>query len=569
MLLKKAKKEEPKVEKEKIVVLNSGGFDSVVMMNCLHLTEPDKELHSIHFLYGALNEAQQQECVDKVCEKCGAKNIVINLPNFSWTKSDFFGETNLHDSQYLEYRNLIFIAYALSYAESIGAKRIYVAVLAGSTYNDTNPIFFKGLNSFTQKNSGIEICTPFETLTKYDLVTYAVQSKMEITDFFSCDTPDENGNPCGKCCDCKIVEDIKSILKVDTPIKALIHAGYNFGDEKFKRLLSEQPIEEVRALINNDCQMQCEHCFYGFDNMKGKALSREQYYSVLKDFVLNHGVKNIHFSGKEPLFDDSIVWYAEQIHKDKLPCTFNLVTNGINIPKYIDDLKKYGVEHIALSVDDVLDTNGVRSVHGVTDKALKACNKAGVKVEVFIDLHENNYDKVDEIVNFLNRKYLVNKFFFRTIRNIGHAEKSDSLVALTGKQLDDAWTLVKGCAKQYQKKEFEFTISIEYLPEIQGTTLMQDIDACESTYSCQFTSNCSLMVEEFCHRYSGTYTLTPDGYLLGCASEVSCPNYDEVSIGNVKDLLLIELIERGKEEAYRCNDHYLKENCLECSCKNL
>lgn len=560
-----AKKEE---SRDKIVVLNSGGFDSVVLLNCLHLTYPDSELHSLHFLYGARNEKEQRKCVDKVCTKTGAKNIVIDLPAFTWTKSDFFGESNTHSTQYLEYRNLVFISYALSYAESIGAKRIYVAVLSGSTYNDTNPVFFEGLNSFTQKNSGIKICTPFDSLTKMDLVSYAVLSKTEVEDFFSCDTPNENGEPCKKCDDCLAVEEIKNILTVDHPMKALVQSGYDLNNERFKTLLAEQPIHEVRALINNKCQMRCEHCFYGFEDTVDEEMTKEEYYEVLKEFVLNHGVQNIHFSGKEPLFNSDIVWYAQQIKKDNLPCTFNLVTNGINVPKYISDLKECGIEHIALSVDDILDTNGVRSVRGVTDRAIKACNKAGVKVEVFIDLHINNYNRLTDIINTLNRKYLVHKFFFRTIRSIGHAEGSDSLVYLTGEQLNEAWTQVKECAKAI-KREFEFTVSIEYLSSIEGTELFSDISACESFYSYRFFDNLSLMAEEYCHRYSGTYTLTPDGYLLGCASEVSCPNYNEVSVGNVRYTPLAELIERGKKVAYGCNDHYQFEKCLECSCKNL
>ena len=145
MKLKKKVTEEKNVEK--IVVLNSGGFDSIVLMNCIYKTQPDAEIHSIHFHYGARNEKQQQACVDKVCEKCSAKNVVINLPKFDWTSSDFYGDSYDYKSQYLEYRNLVFLSYAISYAESIGAKKIYLAILKDGNYSDTNPAFIKAVNS--------------------------------------------------------------------------------------------------------------------------------------------------------------------------------------------------------------------------------------------------------------------------------------------------------------------------------------------------------------------------------------------------------------------------------------
>lgn len=566
-LLSKKKKEQPK---ENIVVLNSGGFDSVVLMNCLYFQSQTQsegvQIHSLHFHYGARNEAQQQRCVDKVCEKVGAVNKVIDLPKFDWTSSQFYEEGYAYNTQYLEYRNLIFLAYALSYAESVGAKKIYLAILGNGNYADTNNVFLKGMNSFSVKNSGIEIITPFDKCLKTDLITYAIQSGMKTDDYFSCDNPTEDGEPCGYCLDCEDLKEINKTLTIDHPMKAFYQGKYDFSNGLFKKLLSEQPIQEVRALINNDCQLKCEHCFYGFDQMTGEPLTKEEYYKVLKEFVLNYGVKNIHFSGKEPLFNADILWYADRIKKDKLPCTFNLVTNGINLPKYAKQLKNLGIEKIFLSVDDVLDTNGVRSVKGVTEKALDSCNEAGVKVEVFIDLHQNNYNKIKDIITALESRFGVDSYYIRTIRTIGNAEDFD---ILSGEELNIAWCQLKEVAKATPKKDFAFSVSIEYLDQLEGTELDDDILTCEEMYTDHFADNLMVRAEEYCSRYSGTYTLTPDGYVLGCASEVACPNYADISVGNVKELPLDEIVKRGIEEAYHCNDHFLDHECdgLECSCK--
>ena len=552
------------METEKIVVLNSGGFDSIVLINQLYLGFPNAEIHSLHFTYGARNTQQQLNCVNRVCEKLNINSMVIPLPEFTWTKGNFYKEGYTYDTQYVEYRNLVFLSYALSYAESIGATKIYLAVLKGS-YKDNNGVFFNGLNSFSIKNSGIEIVTPFRDLYKEDLLSLAVSALILPTDYFSCDVPNEKGEPCGECLDCKSLKDINSTLTVDHPMKAFYRSYGDFSDKEFKRLLSEVKPTEVRALINNICQLKCKHCFYGFDEMKGDALPKEDYYRILKEFVLNYGIKNIHFSGKEPLFNDTVLYYAEQIKKDNLPCTFDLVTNGINVPKYVKRLKELGIQKLFLSVDDVLDTNGVRSVHNTTHKALRACEEADVEVEIFIDLHENNFNRLKDIIDYLEANFLIQKkYYIRTIRSIGNATNQK---CLTGQEIDTVWLDLNDLSEKYINKHFTLSIGIEYVDSLDNTQLIEDIGKCESIYTTYFTENLSVLLEEYCERY-GSYTLTPDGYLLGCASEVALSNYNEVSVGNVKDTPLNVLIERGKQVAYSCNDHFIGQK-LCCSCNKI
>lgn len=552
------------METEKIVALNSGGFDSIVLINQLYLRFSDAEIHSLHFTYGARNTQQQLSCVNKVCKKLGINSKIIHLPKFTWTEGNFYKDGYDYDTQYVEYRNLVFLSYALSYAESIGAKKIFLAALKGN-YKDNNDTFFKGLNSFTTKNSGIKIITPFKNLCKEDLLGLAIPALILPTDYFSCDVPNEKGEPCGECLDCKSLEDINITLTVDHPMKAFYRSGYDFSNEEFKKLLSEVKPTEVRALINNDCQLKCKHCFYGFDGMKGDALPKEDYYNVLKEFVLYHGIENIHFSGKEPLFNDGILYYANRIKEDNLPCTFDLVTNGINVPKYVGKLKELGIQKIFLSVDDVFGTNGVRSVHNITHKALRACEEANVEVEVFIDLHKNNFNRLKDIIGYLETNFSIQKnYFIRTIRSIGNATNQK---LLTGAELDIVWSDLIDISALYTDKQFVFSISIEYLDFLRNTRLIEDIDNCENLYTPYYTKNLIVLLEEYCERYN-TYTLTPDGYLLGCASEVALNNYDEVSVGNVKDTPLNVLIERGKQVAYSCNDHFIGQK-LCCSCNKI
>lgn len=197
----------------KIVVLNSGGFDSVVLMNYLHTIQEENEIYSMHFQYGAKNEDQQLKCVKRVCDKVGAiQNKVIRLPEMNWTNNNFFNDGYEQSSQYLEYRNLIFLSYALSYAESIGADKIYVAFLNIQDYPDTTLQFLQGLNSFSEPASGITIDAPFIFDNKQRLAHIAKYLGVKEDDYFSCDVP-VDCKPCGECADCVALKEIsKKVL---------------------------------------------------------------------------------------------------------------------------------------------------------------------------------------------------------------------------------------------------------------------------------------------------------------------------------------------------------------------
>lgn len=194
---------------DKIIVLNSGGFDSITLINFLHRVWRDREIHSLHFLYGARNTVSQEECVDRVCDKLKAVNVKISLPPFSWTHGEFYKVGYDEKTQYIEYRNMVFLSYALSYAQAVGAKQIYLATMK-SDYLDCSEEFLTHMNSIANM-AGIEIVSPFSDCEwKLSLVEYA-KDFVHKGDYFSCDNP-VGGKPCGKCVDCLALKEVEKYL---------------------------------------------------------------------------------------------------------------------------------------------------------------------------------------------------------------------------------------------------------------------------------------------------------------------------------------------------------------------
>lgn len=542
---------------EKIVVLNSGGFDSVVLAHYLknEIINTGDEIHSIHFKYGNRNKRAQLIRVNKVCKKLNLFNHVVTIPKFTWTSSNFYGfKFNDTESQYLEYRNLIFLSYALSLAESIGAKKIYLAILKSYFgYTDTSSDFLQKINELSKLN-GIEIIAPFSDYDKIDLRIFSEKYDIKSNEYFSCDVPHFGLFACNECIDCESINEIQGKCDFNSTYNAFVDGGYSPTNKKFKKLFHNEPIYEMRVLINNECQLKCKHCFYGFNETILPILPKEKIYECIEDGI-ELGIQNFHFSGKEPFFDDTIFWYTSKLQEEHPGITYDAVTNGINVPKYIKQIKDTGMSKIFLSVDEVLGTNGVRQVHGVADKALKALNDYEIPVEVFIDLHENNYEHIGEIVTYLYDTYKVKDFFVRTIRNLGNASE---FKMLTPEQIFEVHKQLQQISSRHYSivfsisKEFYHNLHPEFLLEIQEK---------DKKHHSFFGTNYYVYTEKYCNRYFDQITLTPDGYILGCASEVSSPNYDEISVGNITDHSLYYLIEEGKNLFNNCPHKMICDKC--------
>ena len=122
----------------KAVILLSGGLDSTVCMACAK--EAGYELYPISFDYHQRHNIELESAKKVAAFYQVAKHIVIE------TNMNVIGGSALTDTSidvpegdiksdeipvtYVPARNLIFLSYALSYAEAIGAERILIGVNA-------------------------------------------------------------------------------------------------------------------------------------------------------------------------------------------------------------------------------------------------------------------------------------------------------------------------------------------------------------------------------------------------------------------------------------------------------
>lgn len=112
---------------------------------------------------------------------------------------------------YVPARNIIFLSYALAYAESIGAENIFIGANAVdySGYPDCRPEFFTAFRKMANAGtkSGVEgrgftIHTPLMHLYKHEIIKLGTELGMDYSLTHSCYDPSSDGSSCGECDSC-------------------------------------------------------------------------------------------------------------------------------------------------------------------------------------------------------------------------------------------------------------------------------------------------------------------------------------------------------------------------------
>lgn len=548
---------------KKAIILNSGGFDSVVMIHSL-MNTTDNEYTSLFFNYGQRNLERERDCAKGVADKFNLEHIEIEIPRLDWSKSTLCDTTvDKEFVEYLEMRNVIFLSYALSLAESKGATEIYSAILFGGTYTDTKKEFIEATSSYF-KYFGIDFKTPFDNVDKEELGHLARAFDIKRNEFFSCNRPTQDNKECGECGDCLAIDDVyNNIITNDTPIKEWLQNGVS---DRFKKLFMNSPIYEARLLINNKCQFDCKHCFYGFDETKVPDLSFEEMCGVIDQVAKLDGIQNIHFSGKEPLYNDLIFKYADYIRTNYPHLTYDVVTNGLSIPKYAKLIKEHGFKKVYLSVDDIVnETLTIRPIGDHIVKNIELLQEQGVDIEIFLDCHKGNYIHARSIIEYLHHVIGVNTFFVRTVAPIGKGRTFDKV--LNVEELEKLYELLKGIDS---KKDLSITFYTHsgftkaVIDADHDSELLKDLYLVADTSYPYINSHLKLFTEFYCSPCEDQITITSDGYLLGCATEVSSKNYDKISGGNVREYDLPKLIEAKRKMSLSILDKQRGDNIRPC-----
>ena len=199
------------------VVLMSGGMDSCVTAA---IARQNYAIAALHASYGQRTERRELQSFYALADHFGAvERLAVRLDYFS-----AIGGSSLTDSRmqirdadlasrqipntYVPFRNAHFLAVAASWAEVIGAAKIFIGAVweDSSGYPDCRPEYYDAMNQViragTRPSTRITIETPLIRLTKSDIVKRGIELAAPFELTWSCYR--DSDAACGICDSCAL-----------------------------------------------------------------------------------------------------------------------------------------------------------------------------------------------------------------------------------------------------------------------------------------------------------------------------------------------------------------------------
>jgi len=198
------------------VVLLSGGMDSCV---CAALAARDFDAAAVHVSYGQRTEERERKSFLGVCERLGIRDRLVvrnealraiggsalTDPNIEVPESHALGHGV--PVTYVPFRNAHFLAVAVSWAEVLGAEKIYIGAVEqdSSGYPDCRPAYYEAFNRVIRagtKEGTIEIVAPLIALRKHEIVRLGLELGAPLDLTWSCYSREDRA--CGVCDSCAL-----------------------------------------------------------------------------------------------------------------------------------------------------------------------------------------------------------------------------------------------------------------------------------------------------------------------------------------------------------------------------
>lgn len=200
------------------IVLVSGGMDSCV--TAAVAARAHSSLAFLHANYGQRTEARELTAFRAIAQHFGVtRTLVVPMNHLAAIGGSSLTDhtipvpqADLHatgiPTSYVPFRNANILAVAVSWAEVIGARTIYIGAVEedSSGYPDCRRTFFDAYNAMittgTKPGSGIAIETPLLSMSKAEIVKRGTELEAPLALTWSCYQAEDEA--CGVCDSCAL-----------------------------------------------------------------------------------------------------------------------------------------------------------------------------------------------------------------------------------------------------------------------------------------------------------------------------------------------------------------------------
>jgi 7-cyano-7-deazaguanine synthase len=211
------------IDSRKAVVLLSGGMDSCVSAAIARESHGAGGIALLHVGYGQLTQDRELRAFTDIADFYSVqRRLVVQLDHFRAIGGSALTDKNISVPEnqldapssrgssipvtYVPFRNAHFLSVAVSWAEAIGARAIYIGAVEedSSGYPDCRPEYYQAFQNViregTRPETQIEIVTPVITLKKSEIVRRAVELGAPLHLTWSCYQSEDAA--CGACDSC-------------------------------------------------------------------------------------------------------------------------------------------------------------------------------------------------------------------------------------------------------------------------------------------------------------------------------------------------------------------------------
>jgi len=200
--------------KSSAVVLLSGGMDSSV---CAALAVRDYDAAAVHVSYGQRTEQRERQSFLAICDRLNihdrliVRNDALRAIGGSALTDEAIAVPHSADVghgvpvTYVPFRNAHFLSVAVSWAEVLGAEKVYIGAVEpdSSGYPDCRPAYYHAFNEVIKmgtKDGRIEVVTPLIAMRKAEIVRLGLELGAPFDLTWSCYSREDKA--CGVCDSC-------------------------------------------------------------------------------------------------------------------------------------------------------------------------------------------------------------------------------------------------------------------------------------------------------------------------------------------------------------------------------
>ena len=214
--------EQKKEKEKKAVVLLSGGLDSTTVLAIAR--DAGYSCYCLSFNYGQRQAIELEKAKESSARLGAAGHLVLDIGLDRIGGSALTGAIAVPKGRsfaamgrgipqtYVPGRNTIFLAYAMAWAEVVGAVDIFIGVnaLDYSGYPDCRPEYIEAFEKMarlatragTEGGKSLRIHAPLMHCSKKDIIQKGVALGVDYSTTHSCYDPSIDGRACGQCDAC-------------------------------------------------------------------------------------------------------------------------------------------------------------------------------------------------------------------------------------------------------------------------------------------------------------------------------------------------------------------------------